>query len=379
MSPRPGILHHLACWAATVALAVPALAYCYSRPFHHGVNVGLALIGVPGASVRVGFTLDTPLGEASTAIGDTVGGYTVSSEYGIRTHPVTGEKQKPHFGLDLATPTGTPVYALASSKADTTVRVSCWEDKFGGIIALMSADALPGQTIKLMHLKACYGGTHGQGAVIALSGATGRVTGPHLHVEQISALGKHKAPNAGIVSWLVTGKIPETAGAVAHSKLTDLEIICAVGSAEGTRDKDCDQTEAFWGHKDPGNGADNIGTFSYQHGGVATPEEADAKQLKKIRDVEKLILSRAADAGVTLNKTEILGIIDQFNQSEAAALGRNGTLDLIIKARSESYIDPDTGELDAPGLGNNMPQVIQDQTRRMEAIAESMRRQDKQP
>ena len=69
---------------------------------------------------------------------------------------------------------------------------------------------------------------------------------------------------------------------------------------------------------------------------------------------------------------EVLSILDQFNQSEAAAFGRNGTLDRIIAARSESYINPDTGRLDAPGLGNDMDKVRADQTRRTEAISESL-------
>lgn len=360
----------LTSWMLTALVTAPALAYCLHRPFHHGVNVGLALVGVPGADKRVGIKRTGMPDATPAAVGDQIGGYRVSSGFGIRRHPKTGDRKR-HHGVDIATPVGTPVYALASKDDEGTVRVTCWQDKKGGTIALVSADLLPGQTVKLMHLNACYKGVHKQGDVIATTGNTGlNTTGPHLHVETVLANGKHGVPTTGVVHWLLTG-LPSTDGETVSSALTDAEIVCGVGAAEGTRDKDCAKTWAYDSHTDPGNGVRNQGTFSYQHG-AASAAEADAKQLANLRRVEKIIVERANAAGITLEKVELLSILDQYNQAPAAALGRNGTLDRIIEARAKSYIDPDTGKLDAPGLGNTMPNVVQDQTRRTNAIADAL-------
>lgn len=357
-------------WALTAGIIVPALAYNFHRPFHHGVNMALALAGVPGARQRVGPQLRNPLSQSPVKVGDVVAGFKVSSEYGDRTHPIDGSR-KPHLGADIQTPVGTPVYALADASVGAKVRVSCWSDSKGGLIALVSSDLLPGQTIKLMHLDRCFNGVKEGDEVIALTGATGAVTGPHLHAEQINALGQHSNPSAGILSWLLTGRVPGGLEAISHSTITDADLICSIGAAEGTRDASCRKTDAYRSHTDPGNGVTNQGNFSYQHEAIS-PEDADAKQMLKLRQAEKTILQRAEAAGVTLEKMEILSILDQFNQSEAAALDHNGTLDRIIAARAESYINPDIGRLDAPGLGNDMNKVRADQTRRTEAISESL-------
>ncbi|MEQ8771566.1 MAG: M23 family metallopeptidase, partial [Erythrobacter sp.] len=39
-------------------------------------------------------------------------GFRMTSDYGMRTHPVLGRRKR-HKGVDLAAPTGTPVYATA--------------------------------------------------------------------------------------------------------------------------------------------------------------------------------------------------------------------------------------------------------------------------
>jgi hypothetical protein len=43
------------------------------------------------------------------------------------------------------------------------------------------------------------------------------------------------------------------------------------------------------------------------------------------------------------------------------------TPEQIVEARAKSYIDPATGALDAPGLGNSMVNVEADQHRRTKA------------
>ena len=91
---------------------------------------------------------------------------------------LNGEARRPHNGLDITAPPGTPVKAAAA-----------------GIVALARPDMfLTGQTVIIDHghgLTSVYAHmsrilvTEGQpiakGAAIGQVGATGRVTGPHLH------------------------------------------------------------------------------------------------------------------------------------------------------------------------------------------------------
>lgn len=103
----------------------------------------------------------------------------VTSEFGYRKDPFTG-KTKGHSGMDIAVPTGTSVRAALPG----TVTVSKYNaggygyyvmiDHGGGLVTLY------GHCSKLL---ATVGQTVLAGDVIALSGSTGRSTGPHLHFE----------------------------------------------------------------------------------------------------------------------------------------------------------------------------------------------------
>lgn len=162
---------------------------------------------------------------------------------------------------------------------------------------------------------------------------------------------------------------------------SDSLVAKAVGSAEGTRTPDGGKTWAYGGHSDPGNGVWNLGTFSYQHG-ANSPEEADAKQLQRLRGQAQMLREKAATRGMSLSLEEELNGIDLANQSPRAALSRGGYIDrldqahqmglkgseAVLWARTRSYTDPDTGRWNAPGLGNTGPSITRDQERRRKAI-----------
>jgi hypothetical protein len=159
----------------------------------------------------------------------------------------------------------------------------------------------------------------------------------------------------------------------------------AVGSAEGTRTPDGGRTWAFQGHVDPGNGVWNLGTFSYQHG-ANSPDEADRKQLERLRGQAQTLRRAALERGITLTLEEELNGIDLANQSPRAALSRGGYMDrlkeahdvglrgsdAVLWARTRSFLDPDTHRWNAPGLGNTTRGVTSDQDRRMRAIARAI-------
>lgn len=129
----------------------------------------------------------------------------------------------------------------------------------------------------------------------------------------------------------------------------------------------------------------NLGTFSYQHG-ATTPEEADQRQIRRLRRQATTLRQAAAEKGIELTLEEELNGIDLANQSPRAALSRGGYIDrlaqaremglqgsdAVLWARTRSFLDPDTSQWNAPGLGNNIHSITNDQERRLRAIARAI-------
>jgi hypothetical protein len=164
-----------------------------------------------------------------------------------------------------------------------------------------------------------------------------------------------------------------------------------VGHAEGTRTADGGKTAAYQGHVDPGNGVWNLGSFSFQHCQEAayhcsTPEEADVHQLQRLQGQAAQLREQAAALGLTMTLEEELNGIDLANQAPAAALGVPGYVewlkraresghigeDAILRARVDSYWDPNLNGWNAPGLGNTEANITHDQNRRRLAIAHAL-------
>lgn len=104
------------------------------------------------------------------------GGVRLSSRYGLRTHPVLGVKRH-HDGIDLANPTGSPVYATADGVVEAVHRSAT----LGLAVTLRHAHGL--RTV-YGHLSRCglrAGQPVRRGQRVGAVGSTGRATGPHLH------------------------------------------------------------------------------------------------------------------------------------------------------------------------------------------------------
>jgi len=126
---------------------------------------------------KTGYSLSTLKG---TYIRPVDGGY-ISSKYGSRTHPVTGEKSSFHKGIDLCVPKKTPIHASASG----TVIFMAYSGTYGNLIKI---DHGGGYVTFYAHCNNFASGLKvgdkvSVGETIAYVGATGRVTGPHLHFE----------------------------------------------------------------------------------------------------------------------------------------------------------------------------------------------------
>ncbi|MBN0047640.1 peptidoglycan DD-metalloendopeptidase family protein [Streptomyces actuosus] len=123
--------------AKTVTAAKPAAATGYSLP-------------VAGAAVGTGYH---------------VAGSMWSSGY--------------HTGVDFVVPTGTSLKAVASG----TVVSAGWGGAYGNQVVIKLHDGYYAQYGHLSQLSVSAGQTVSAGQQIGLSGATGNVTGPHLHFE----------------------------------------------------------------------------------------------------------------------------------------------------------------------------------------------------
>ena len=104
--------------------------------------------------------------------------YSVSSPFGVRTHPVLRRKRM-HHGADIAVPRNTPVYTATA-----------------GVVVHAGRDAVNGKFVKIDHgfgiaTMYCHlsqnsakkGARIQYGELVGKSGSSGRVTGPHLHYQ----------------------------------------------------------------------------------------------------------------------------------------------------------------------------------------------------
>gem|GEM_PF-2736189 len=139
--------------------------------------------------------------------GDIVAGYTVSDEYGIRPfHPVTGEPNVPHNGVDLAAPVGTPIYAVGKAGDKTTVK--CWWDEDGGgWVVNQTAESYPGYVFQSLHMSenGCKEGESAAGEVIAYSGNSGLGTGEHYDF-RVKINGEYVPPATKYLESAITGQ-----------------------------------------------------------------------------------------------------------------------------------------------------------------------------
>jgi len=109
------------------------------------------------------------------------GSYRLSSNYNPRRkHPVTG-RISPHNGTDFAMPIGTPVTAPANGVVE---RVSN-HHAAGRYIVVRHDNGYRTRYLHLSRPLVNQGERVTMGERIALSGNTGRSTGPHLHYEVI--------------------------------------------------------------------------------------------------------------------------------------------------------------------------------------------------
>lgn len=109
-----------------------------------------------------------------------ISGGRTSSGFGSRSAPTKGASTN-HKGIDWAVPIGT---AVVASNAGTVTKAG-WASGYGYAVYIKHADGRETRYAHLSKVLVKVGQTVAQGQRIALSGNTGRSTGPHLHFEII--------------------------------------------------------------------------------------------------------------------------------------------------------------------------------------------------
>ncbi|PRY57072.1 peptidase M23-like protein [Knoellia remsis] len=139
---------------------------------------GLAVAGVAGAPAAQAASYVRPVKDPSR-------------------HPITAQWRQPgdwaagyHTGVDIGCPVGTPVYATIHG--DVRTGRADWGSAYGTMILIN--DNVDGSDWGYCHLsrRVVFDGARvATGQLIGYSGETGRVTGPHLHLERRPRYGKY--------------------------------------------------------------------------------------------------------------------------------------------------------------------------------------------
>ena len=119
---------------------------------------------------------------------------TVTSGFGYRNDPFGSEEAQMHSGIDIAAQTGTEIYAFCSG----TVTACKYSEIGGNYIQILHDNGFYSYYGHLSELLVSEGETVSTGQLIALSGQTGKVTGPHLHF-QLTYNGRAVDPTVFIV------------------------------------------------------------------------------------------------------------------------------------------------------------------------------------
>ncbi|MBN3573182.1 peptidoglycan DD-metalloendopeptidase family protein [Vibrio neptunius] len=136
--------------------------------------------------------------------------YRLSSNFNpTRKHPVTG-RIAPHNGTDWAAPTGTPIV----STGDGVVVMTRKHPYAGNYVVIQHGSRYKTRYLHLSKILVRKGQKVSRGERIGLSGATGRVTGPHIHYELID---RGRPVNA------MTANIP-MASSVPKSEMTAFKV-----------------------------------------------------------------------------------------------------------------------------------------------------------
>ncbi len=150
------------------------------------ISVGDILIIPDGELLPVASSIASKPNTTNTGLpGLITGGYT-RDPAGYFTHPVTGAIRTRGIhgfnGVDLASKTGTPIYAAAAGKVLIS-KNGGWNGGYGSYVVISHPNGMQTLYGHLSSVSVIVGETVSQGELIGRMGSTGNSTGPHLHFE----------------------------------------------------------------------------------------------------------------------------------------------------------------------------------------------------
>lgn len=146
-----------------------------SRKTKHRVPAHLAATGIDAKTATQNTQI--PRGMDSAQVFLPVQGQ-ITSPVGIRRDPIDGTFRE-HRGVDIAVPGGTPIRPVAPGK----VVFAGTRPGYGNLVIVEHADGTITLYAHNSINRAMEGTSVNKDTIIALSGSTGRSTGPHLHFE----------------------------------------------------------------------------------------------------------------------------------------------------------------------------------------------------
>ena len=120
-------------------------------------------------------------GASGTLMWPVPGCYSVSSEYGQRVHPITGEVGKMHYGMDIDG-YGHDGGNIVACDGGVVTSVG-YNSGYGNYIIVDHGNGMQTLYAHMSGTAVAQGTTVGQGETIGYLGATGMATGTHCHVE----------------------------------------------------------------------------------------------------------------------------------------------------------------------------------------------------
>lgn len=105
-----------------------------------------------------------------------------------------------HAGRDISCPIGTPIYAAADG---TVIHINDQADSYGNHIMIAHGNEVYTLYAHCDSLLVTVGQEVSQGEQIAWSGATGNVTGPHLHFEVREGGSRFRVNNVDPLDWIM--------------------------------------------------------------------------------------------------------------------------------------------------------------------------------
>lgn len=143
----------------------------------------------------------------------------ITSGFSMRFHPIL-QQWKAHLGVDYGAPTGTAVRSVG----DGVVDFAGWQNGFGNVVFIKHGGDRMTVYGHLSRVNVRKGQRVSQGDNIALSGATGWATGPHLHFEfrvngrQVDPLTIARASESTTISPLARARFTQISRE-AHARL----------------------------------------------------------------------------------------------------------------------------------------------------------------